>query len=282
MSFTFYDRVQSGQLISRANSDIRTVQMYLTFAPLDPRAVQHRCGRLWLHAVDQRPAGLVAMVADAVLYVVGVKMRRVDVPGLVDHPVPAGRCGDDRRREHQRRAGREVLRRREAARSTAGRRGRRVRGPTSRTPTSAPDGARSRTCPSWPRPRAAVRRVHGHPRPPEGRRHPRLQRLPPDAPGTFMMLGQLVMMGQRAASAAGGSSRSSTRTRDRRSAGRLRPGRRPGHVDFDPVDFAYGTRATRYCPTSTCISARARPWRSSGAPARASRPWRDCSPASTT
>ena len=33
MSFPFYDRVQSGQLISRANSDIRAVQMYLTFAP---------------------------------------------------------------------------------------------------------------------------------------------------------------------------------------------------------------------------------------------------------
>jgi ATP-binding cassette subfamily B protein len=34
MSFSFYDRVQAGQLISRANSDIRSVQMYLTFAPL--------------------------------------------------------------------------------------------------------------------------------------------------------------------------------------------------------------------------------------------------------
>jgi ATP-binding cassette subfamily B protein len=33
MPFSFYDRVQSGQLISRANSDIRSVQMYLTFAP---------------------------------------------------------------------------------------------------------------------------------------------------------------------------------------------------------------------------------------------------------
>jgi len=33
MSFPFFDRVQTGQLISRANSDIRSVQMYLTFAP---------------------------------------------------------------------------------------------------------------------------------------------------------------------------------------------------------------------------------------------------------
>ena len=34
LSFSFYDRVQSGQLISRANSDIRSVQMFLTFVPV--------------------------------------------------------------------------------------------------------------------------------------------------------------------------------------------------------------------------------------------------------
>ena len=34
MDFRFYDRVQAGQLISRANSDIRSVQMFLTFTPL--------------------------------------------------------------------------------------------------------------------------------------------------------------------------------------------------------------------------------------------------------
>ncbi len=34
LSFSFYDRVQSGQLISRANSDIRSLQMFLAFAPL--------------------------------------------------------------------------------------------------------------------------------------------------------------------------------------------------------------------------------------------------------
>jgi ATP-binding cassette, subfamily B, bacterial len=33
LSFSFYDRVQTGQLISRGNSDIRSVQMFLTFAP---------------------------------------------------------------------------------------------------------------------------------------------------------------------------------------------------------------------------------------------------------
>lgn len=33
LSFSFYDRVQTGQLISRGNSDIRSVQMFLAFAP---------------------------------------------------------------------------------------------------------------------------------------------------------------------------------------------------------------------------------------------------------
>ncbi len=33
-SFTFYDSVQSGQLISRANSDIRAIQMVLMFGPM--------------------------------------------------------------------------------------------------------------------------------------------------------------------------------------------------------------------------------------------------------
>ena len=56
MSFSFYDRVQSGQLISRANSDIRSVQMYLAFAPIDPRAVQRRRPRVRGDAVDQRAA----------------------------------------------------------------------------------------------------------------------------------------------------------------------------------------------------------------------------------
>jgi ATP-binding cassette subfamily B protein len=34
LSFSFFDRVQSGQIISRANSDIRSVQMFLAFAPI--------------------------------------------------------------------------------------------------------------------------------------------------------------------------------------------------------------------------------------------------------
>ena len=67
MSFSFYDRVQSGQLISRANSDIRSVQMYLAFAPIDPRPVQRRRPRVRRRCCSINvPLALVDDVDDAV------------------------------------------------------------------------------------------------------------------------------------------------------------------------------------------------------------------------
>ena len=80
LSFSFYDRVQSGQLISRANSDIRSVQMYSTFAPLI--VVQDCIGVLafgFMLKIDPLLA-CIAMVVMPILYVVGIKMRRVLFP----------------------------------------------------------------------------------------------------------------------------------------------------------------------------------------------------------
>ncbi|GIR35613.1 MAG: hypothetical protein CM15mP49_09980 [Actinomycetota bacterium] len=34
LSFSYFDRTQSGQVISRANSDIRSIQVLLAFGPL--------------------------------------------------------------------------------------------------------------------------------------------------------------------------------------------------------------------------------------------------------
>jgi ATP-binding cassette, subfamily B, bacterial len=80
LSFSFYDRVQSGQLISRANSDIRSVQMYSTFAPLI--IVQSCIGVVafgfMLHI--NVPLAFVAMLVMPLLYFVGIKMRRVMFP----------------------------------------------------------------------------------------------------------------------------------------------------------------------------------------------------------
>jgi ATP-binding cassette subfamily B protein len=80
MSFPFYDRVQSGQLISRANSDIRSVQLYLTFAPM----ILVSCAIAvvafaYMLSIDV-PLSFVAMATMPLVYVVGVKMRRVMFP----------------------------------------------------------------------------------------------------------------------------------------------------------------------------------------------------------
>jgi ATP-binding cassette subfamily B protein len=80
LSFSFYDRVQSGQLISRANSDIRSVQMYSTFAPLI--VVQSLIGVLafgFMLSISPLLA-CIAMTVMPILYFVGIKMRRVLFP----------------------------------------------------------------------------------------------------------------------------------------------------------------------------------------------------------
>jgi ATP-binding cassette subfamily B protein len=75
MSFPFYDRVQSGQLISRANSDIRSVQMYLTFAPSIlvqcSIAIVAFCFMLSISV----PLAFVAMAAMPFIYLTGIRMR---------------------------------------------------------------------------------------------------------------------------------------------------------------------------------------------------------------
>ena len=80
LSFSFYDRVQSGQLISRANSDIRSVQMYSTFAPLI--IVQSSIGILafgFMLSIDPVLA-LIAMTIMPAMYFIGIRMRRVLFP----------------------------------------------------------------------------------------------------------------------------------------------------------------------------------------------------------
>ena len=154
MSFDFYDRVQSGQLISRANSDIRSVQMYLTFGP----NILVQCSIavvafIYMLTINV-PLAFVAMCDAAVRVPDGPANAPQPVPGLVADPVAPGGGRDDRRREHQRRPRRQVVRRRAAraaTRSSAPPTS--CSGPTSRTPTCARASRRSsRTCrrSGWP------------------------------------------------------------------------------------------------------------------------------------
>jgi ATP-binding cassette subfamily B protein len=80
MEFGFYDRVQSGQLISRANSDIRSVQMYLTFAP----AIIVQCAIalvafIYMLAINV-PLALVEFLTVPLVFVISVRMRRSMFP----------------------------------------------------------------------------------------------------------------------------------------------------------------------------------------------------------
>ena len=80
MSFSFYDRVQSGQLISRANSDIRSVQMYMTFAP----SILVQCSIAvvafgFMLSIDV-PLAFIAMATMPFVYLAGVKMRKSMFP----------------------------------------------------------------------------------------------------------------------------------------------------------------------------------------------------------
>ncbi len=80
MSFPFYDRVQSGQLISRANSDIRSVQMYLTFAPMILVQCSIAIVAFGYMLATSVPLALIAMVTMPLIYVTGVRMRNVLFP----------------------------------------------------------------------------------------------------------------------------------------------------------------------------------------------------------
>jgi ATP-binding cassette subfamily B protein len=80
LTFGFYDRVQSGQLISRANSDIRAVQLYLTFGP----SIMVQCSVVIVAFIEMLsmnvPLAIVAMVTMPFVYWVGVYMRKVLFP----------------------------------------------------------------------------------------------------------------------------------------------------------------------------------------------------------
>ena len=80
MSFSFYDRVQSGQLISRANSDIRSVQMFLTFAPLVALNLVSFAVALVFMFTIHVGLTLVALATIPFVYIAGVKMRNQTFP----------------------------------------------------------------------------------------------------------------------------------------------------------------------------------------------------------
>ena len=80
LSFGFYDRVQSGQLISRANSDIRSVQMFLTFAPLIGLQMVSFGVAFALMMMIHVPLSLVALSPLPFVFLTGLRMRKLMFP----------------------------------------------------------------------------------------------------------------------------------------------------------------------------------------------------------
>jgi ATP-binding cassette subfamily B protein len=80
LPFSYYDKVQSGQLISRANSDIRSVQMYLAFAPILVVNFIGFGAALVYMATISLPLSIVAVITMPLVYVSGARMRSFMFP----------------------------------------------------------------------------------------------------------------------------------------------------------------------------------------------------------
>ncbi len=80
MSFSFYDRVQSGELISRGNSDIRQVQMYLSMAPIVFVQCSVAILAFILMLTINVPLAFVAMSTMPFVFIVAIRMRRYMFP----------------------------------------------------------------------------------------------------------------------------------------------------------------------------------------------------------
>lgn len=80
MSFSFYDKQQTGQLISRANSDIRSVQMLLAFAPFMAMTLITFFAGFAVMITIHVGLTLVAIAVLPGVYYLGMKMRNIMFP----------------------------------------------------------------------------------------------------------------------------------------------------------------------------------------------------------
>ena len=98
--------MHTGELISRANSDVRAVQQYLVTAP----TVFVQCAVVIVAFAEMFtisvPLTLVTMVSLPLTFLFGIIMRKRISSGFLAHPGPARGRRDDRRGERVRGADR--------------------------------------------------------------------------------------------------------------------------------------------------------------------------------
>ncbi len=80
LSFSYYDRTQSGQVISRANSDIRSIQVLLAFGPLVLMSVLAFAVAFVFMLSINVPLTLVALSTLPGVYFFGQRLRNVAFP----------------------------------------------------------------------------------------------------------------------------------------------------------------------------------------------------------
>ena len=80
LSFAFYDRVQSGQIISRANSDIRSVQMFMAFAPIMAVQFLSFVVAIGLMAAISVSLTAITMIALPGVFAIGQRLRTIMFP----------------------------------------------------------------------------------------------------------------------------------------------------------------------------------------------------------
>ena len=80
LSFAFYDRVQTGEIISRSNSDIRSVQMFLAFAPIVAVQLLSFVVAISLMAWISLTLTAITMLAMPAVYVLGQRLRKIMFP----------------------------------------------------------------------------------------------------------------------------------------------------------------------------------------------------------
>ena len=80
LSFAFYDRVHTGEIISRSNSDIRSVQMYLAFAPIVSSQLLSFVVAISLMAWISLPLTAITMLIMPAVYVLGQRLRHIMFP----------------------------------------------------------------------------------------------------------------------------------------------------------------------------------------------------------
>ena len=80
LSFSYYDRTQSGDVISRANSDIRSIQIFFSFAPIAVISVLIFFFAFALMLVIHVPLALVTMCTMPAVHYFGMRFRRTVFP----------------------------------------------------------------------------------------------------------------------------------------------------------------------------------------------------------